>query len=522
MTLMTDPPTAAPADASSYAGVLRDLRRSAPGAESVEFAITPLDATGLPVWSVTQWQQDGEMINGIGYGLTDDRARVGGWAELLEQAGSHHAMARLPRTRASHADLLRRGVAAVDPLSLRLPVGTTYTPDQPIVWVPARRLDPSRPWDAQDEVLVPAEAAATHRFDLRLQPGEEPLYTPISNGNGAGDTIERAITHGLLELVQRDGNSAGYRAVDRGVRVELDDVRHPDTRALLARLDAAGIEVLVKLADTNLGMTNVYVVGHERDPNAAAHPILLTGCGEAAHPDREQALLKALTEFCASRVRKRFTHGPLEPMEHLFPPGYLDRFARNPATVEENRSFQAVREWVHLPAAEVVRRLAGTVFRVDRTVRFSDLPTVPYGSADAIDDLLRVTVERFAAEGLPIYWVDYTPAGAPCRAAKVIVPPMEVETMTYRRIGPRNLRRLLDRGFDFVGHGEPPPAGALPVPLDAAGLSAVGGPCWFHPARADALADPLYAMYREPEIHAIALSERAEGRGRRAGGGNGS
>ena len=35
--------------------------------------------------------------------------------------------------------------------------------------------------------------------------------------------MDRALCHGLLELVQRDGNSAGYRAVDRHIKVELDD-----------------------------------------------------------------------------------------------------------------------------------------------------------------------------------------------------------------------------------------------------------------------------------------------------------
>ena len=151
-------------------------------------------------------------------------------------------------------------------------------------------------------------------------------------------------------------------------------------------------------------------------------------------------------------------------------------------------------------ADEVKRRLDPTIYRVDSTVPFSSLPTVPFGSADAIPDQLRIVAERYAAEGLDVFWVDLSPPGSPCRAVKVISPQMEVETVTYHRVGPRNLRRLTDRGYGFVGYGAPV-AGALPVPM------ADGSKAWLHPARADALLGPLYGLYREPDIHAIPLSK---------------
>ena len=485
------------------------LKQSCPGGDDVEFAITSLDRTGLPVWSVTRWMGDGEMINGIGYGHTDERARVGGWAELLEQAGSHQAARRWTKRVATFDELQDAGETAIDPRSLRLPAGSDYGHDRPCVWVQARRYEPGVPWGEQPAAWTVLESAATHSYDL-AGPADgpfpfPPLYQPVSNGNGAGDTMSRALSHALLELVQRDGNSAGYRAVDRCVRIDLDAVRHEPTRELLDKLDAEGIEVVVKLADTNLGMTNLYVVGHEREPNDAPHPIVLSGCGEAAHPDRDAALYKALTEFCASRVRKLFTHGPLSLMEHLFPPGYLGRFGENPATVEESRSFDDVRRLAHMTAGQVMDLLAGNVFRVDETVRFSDLPTVEYGSVDGPDSLLAETAKRFAAEGLPVHWVDYTPESGDCFAVKAIVGAMEVETMTYQRVGRRNLDRLTRRGFSFVGYGDPP-AGADRVPLDD------GETAWLDPAKLDAQVGELYCLYREPEIHAIALKDREEGR----------
>ena len=75
--------------------------------------------------------------------------------------------------------------------------------------------------------------------------------------------------------------------------------------------------------------------------------------------------------------------------------------------------------------------------------------------------------------------------------------------MTYRRIGARNLRRLLGRGSPIVGQGQPP-EGALPILLaerDEAEL----GPAWMNPAEVERAMGPLYALYREPGRHVIGL-----------------
>jgi YcaO-like protein with predicted kinase domain len=482
---------------------------------TAEFDLSPLDVTGVPVWNVSVWDRDCTgWENGIGYGEPVERARIGAWGELVEFSAGHVACARLRRTTASYNDLLRRGTRAVDPLTLRLPVGTAYTPDTPVVWLPGRVYDAAKPWAEHADILVPIEAVASNFYDLGDDFPHTPLYTPVSNGSGAGDTPERALCHALLELVQRDGNSAGYRAVDRGVRIELDAVRDIETRALLARLEAAGIDVLVKLADTNLGMTNLYVVGRERDLSRVPHPLMLTGCGEAAHPDREVALKKAVQEYCASRARKAFVHGPIEPLADLglLPDGYLGHVERLPPGVEESRSFREMRRWAHLDAEDVLRRIRGSVLKAESVVAYSSLPTVEHRSLKSPADELAVVARRFADEGLDIVYVDLLPPDAPAKAIKAVVGRMEVETLTYYRVGPRNVRRLIDRGFDFVGLGTPPAdrPHAKAVPLDEAAVAQLGGPAWMDVAGVDAVTNDLYALYREPEAHVIALADRRD------------
>jgi hypothetical protein len=85
---------------------------------------------------------------------------------------------------------------------------------------------------------------------------------------------------------------------------------------------------------------------------------------------------------------------------------------------------------------------------------------------------------------------------------KALVPGLEVETMTYSRLGERNVRRLLERKDPLVGFGAPP-AGAQPVRLTPEAEERLGGPVWFNTRLAEARVGRLYPLYREPDRHAV-------------------
>ena len=507
---MTDlAPVADPAPVALYRNAVAQATTGATDAETFEFSLAPLDVTGIPVWSVTVASEE-SRASGIGYGETDGRARTGAWGELTEGVFVGALPGRTIRESSFRA-LESAGEAAVDPLSLRLPLGTDYTPDTPRLWTPARRVAPGTDRDGEP-VWVLVEEAAAHHSDLPA--GYAPLYTPLTNGLGAGDTRARAVAHGILELAQRDATSVGYRSLDRGVVIDLRTVGDAGCRTLISQYEAAGITLMAKLAETPLGVPVVYVVGRERDLDRLPHPLALTGCGEGAHPDRTEALRKALLEFAASRVRKLFCHGPLDAALAVAPEGYRRLVRRLDAGVEEGRSFEAVRDWAGLSAETQLAQLAGTWFRETETIPFESLPTSDAATPEATVALLAA---RAVEAGLDVFAVDLTPDGAGVAVVKTVVPGMEVETLTYGRIGPRNVGRLLARIAagdalvhpDLVGIGRPP-AGAQAIPLGAAGEAALGGPAWLD---ADLLAEtlgPLYAMYREPPRHAIGLAaERA-------------
>jgi thiazole/oxazole-forming peptide maturase SagD family component len=477
--------------------------------ELYEFGFTPIDRLDVPLWTVALFPPDGALCDGFGYGPTLTAAQASAWGETVEWYFAREALKAMPRRRASYNELQRQGRAAVDPVPLCLEAGSRYTPDTPLVWIEAKR-HPSN-----ETVLVPIEAAAPRIADIVRDDRDRDQFlmqVPITNGLGAGPSFEHALAHGILELLQRDGNSVNYRALDQGVAIELDDVRDHETRSLLDQLKRDGVNVIVKLAATDFGFANLYVVGVDDPLTLAPQPITLSACGEAVHPDRERALAKALREYTMARARKPFNHGPLDPIREIAPAAYLDAFTPSSHRNEDDRALREMQRWTSLDHRQFHDMLQDRVLAVRSTVRFSDLPTVDPAAVADPADLLALLCERLTAEELEILYVPFTAPDHNITVLRALVPGLEVETMTYRRIGRRNMQRLTQRESPIVGVGDAPPH-ALPVALRPADEAVLGGPAWLDPQALDREVGPLYALYREPSRHVIGFLKEQGNKG---------
>ncbi len=470
-------------------------------AELVLSRIDALDRVGVPVVQAALVGRDGGVLAGYGYGTTEIEAQVGALGELCEEVHCGAWLAAAPRRIASHAELVRTegDGAALDPLTLCLSAGSGYTPETVLSWVTGRR------WPSGQPVLVPAEWVAAHAYQL-AEPAR--LITPITNGLGAGFDLPHAVAHGVMELLQRDGNVTAYRALDQGTVIDLPPGLLPEIDRLLARLRQAGIHPLLKLAATDFGLTNLYVVGDDAGPHEFS--LQISACGEAAHPDRARALRKALLEFVGSRSRKAATHGPVERARQVLPPAYVARHAAG-AAGEEERALDAMAGWLALEPAALRRLLTGAAFKQTWHVGFEALPTVPQGAAASSSDRLELLSARLAAEGLGIVVVDCSPPESPVRVVRAVVPGLESETMSYHRIGWRGVARLRQRGDRLVL--DAPQPGALRVRLRPADEARCGGPAWFDAEHARRMTDPVYPLYREcgpfaaqRRLHALAAS----------------
>ncbi|MDC0707993.1 YcaO-like family protein [Stigmatella sp. ncwal1] len=471
-------------------------RRVMPEGELELFRIDGLDRLSVPVVAGSLRAANGLWFLSYGYGATEEEAEVSALGELAEYTFTSQTLSTVPLVQGSYDELVRtcgsEGVA--DPLTLGLPVGSPYQPDMPLTWVEMRRLATG------ERVLVPEEYIVSYPEQRRGR--SVSLITPITNGQGAGLSYPQALAHALLELLQRDGNGLQFRAMDQGTVLELEGARlSPSIAALLEHYRRAGIEVVAKLASTEFGVANVYVVGN--DPNPGEQPLMVTSCGEAADPDRDRALRKALLEYASSRSRKAFMHGPLEAVNRVAPAGYLDRFLPLlELDLEESRALNSMMEWASMPVS-VLRKLTASTLHCRHKVRFDELPQAP----GAGDPTLRCeqVVERLHAAGFDILVTDMPAADGSAYGVKVLVPGLEVETLSYYRIGERNVARLLARGDPLVGLGTPP-QGALPVRLTAEAEERLGGPAWFNVRLAEQRVGRLYPLYREPSDHSVQLA----------------
>ncbi|WP_341209330.1 YcaO-like family protein [uncultured Sphingomonas sp.] len=475
-----------------------------PKGDVVAFPIHPLDRLGLPVWVVALFPEDpalaGIMPYGVGYGATDEAAVLGGLGEIAEMVWPTLTLGQRARTRGSYRALVRSlGARAIaDPLTLCLPAGSPVDHDTDLDWVVAKR------WADGGEVLVPIDLAAYSAKEL--SPGYRPFTTIISNGMGAGPDLDWAVGHGLCEILQRDGNGLVFRALDRGIEIaDVHATAAPSTRVFLDRFADAGIEILPKFATDQFGLPNLYCVGIDTAAPPAA-PIMVTACGEACHADRTQAFDKCLAEYAASRARKAFAHGPVDLVEQVAPPGYVARFmaqSGGAAKSGDPRAFAAMRDWTARDAATLRGWLGESMLSRRGTKGFADLPTQPAPDGHARARLARAAVE---SAGFDILYVDMSPPHHPVTVVKVIVPGMEVETMSYYRIGARNTEKLLALDSPLIQFGQEEGAALRRIRMPRADAERLGHPL-FDTAAAGRLVGPLYPLYREPEAHHVRWAE---------------
>ncbi len=478
-----------------------------PPGRIVGFPMTSIDRTGVPAWKIALFLDDearfpGNMPSGYGYGSTDSEAIIGALAEIAEAICPTLRLMQTPWREGSYRalrDIVDAG-GIVDPLTLCLPAGSPIDHDTPLAWTQAVRVRTG------ERVLVPLDVAATDWFEL--PPNYQPFTTLITNGLGAGPDFEWAVGHGLLECLQRDGNGLLFRALDQGVVLNLDDGLDDDARALIAHVRGCGITLLPKFATDEFGLCNLYVVGFDEPGRGPRVPIMLSACGEACDPDRNRALRKAVLEFCSARVRKAYGHGPLDEALRVAPKGYVEAFVRRALPSldhEESRALRAMMEWAQ--DGEVIRSaLETTVFSTRSTKSFADLPAAALADTRARGRFAR---ERLEAEGFDVLAIDGSPPGGAFAVAKVIVPGLEVETMSYARIGERNTRKLLERGSALIRLCDETDA-RRPVRLtDEAFLRLEpltgGRQPLFDVEEAARIVGPLYPLYREPEAHHVAV-----------------
>jgi len=482
------------------------------GVELCTFDISNFDRIGISVQVAALRSDDGFSERGFGYGGSSAEALVGALGEVSENYHLYQALKTAATCEAtSYREMTDRFGAdlVINPLTLCLSAGYPYDHDLPLRWVAVTRWnDGASCWAPRETVAPGSLSYSAQSTDIEVQGGRPPaqLFPPITCGLGAGLTIEQALAHGVLELLQRDGNCTTFRAMDRGIDIELDIVESDEIKTTLKHLESLGLRIRPKLASTEFGLVNLYVIAQSIDGSRTNEPfpLLSTACGEAVHPNRELALRKALQEFLASRSRKVFMHGPLEKIREFAPPNYVKNILEPiQPDGEEPKALREMASWLAKSEKELFDLLRETTFASRERVKFSSLPTTPVDQvADPLGRLSDVT-QRLLSENISVYFFDASPDGSNGpRVIKAIAPGLEGETLSYWRIGARGAKRLLERQSALVSQG-PPQARELPILLTPAAQEALGTPAYFRISEWERILSGHYPLYREPASHTV-------------------
>lgn len=256
--------------------------------------ITDLDRIGIPViTTVRPSAAEGAISVYSGKGSNEDQARISAMMEsyercLAERSGLNKDIEEdITATYFidTYHGALARG-SAVDPLSLH--PSEPYTPDHLIEWTMA--------WDLlkDEEVAVPANAV----FHPYHAPGQAAkLFRSNTNGLAAGNVLEEAILHGLLEVIERDALSMAEYNRDPGREIVLtpDD---SENYTLLQKFRSNDVDIKLWLLTHDTGIATVVAV---TDDIRLKDPALLV-MGAGSHLKPEIAVRRALSEAAQSRA----------------------------------------------------------------------------------------------------------------------------------------------------------------------------------------------------------------------------
>lgn len=361
--------------------------------------ITDLDRVGIPVFStIRPSAADGAISVYSGKGVNPEQARISAIMESYERCLAERVgfNANISENIGAEEFIETPEVAAeehsiVNPASLLL--AESLGPFSLVEWTQGFDLL------SNEEVFVPSNAV----YHPYKSPGRSAkLFRSNTNGLAAGNVVEEALLHGLLEVIERDALSMAEFNRNPGRELRLSEEDGVNYK-LLSKFKDAGVEVKLWVVNHDTPITTIVVATDDvqlRDP-----ALLVMGAG--AHLDPVIAVRRALSEAAQSRVVQ--IHGAREDTareEFVRQIGY-DRMKRmNKFWYEDGFENITLKELDDLSAS------------------------TPAKNIETVLNLLRKITDRVIA-------VDLSRSSIPVPVVRIIIPGFEQYTLDRERVGKR-------------------------------------------------------------------------------------
>ena len=310
--------------------------------------VTGLDRIGLPVViAVRPMARSIAISQGKGPTLAAAKASA-----VMEAVEIWHAENLDTPVRFARAADLEGSHDVIDLEKLpRTPHGPVDPSDR-VIWVPAVELFSDRP------ILVPYEMV--HADYTHPVPPGTGLFPASTNGLASGNHPLEAICHGICEVIERDALAVWHHLSmedQAATRLDVSSVPSGHAANAIARYREAGFDCAVWDVTTNIGAASFLCVIND-EHTGDGH----LGLGSGTHPDRDMALLRALTEAAQTRLNyisgaredlafEEFSAGGREAKVGAFAdlltiPGHPRAFDQVPTQV--NRDLRSDLDWLKL------------------------------------------------------------------------------------------------------------------------------------------------------------------------------
>lgn len=348
--------------------------------------ITHLDRIKVPVYtSVRPLASEGAVSIYAGKGPSQTHAKVSSIMEAVERYSAE--MQENENTVSKKYD----EYDCLNPNELILPA-KSYD-DEELEWNEAFSVVTG------DKILIPSNAVY-HPYN---NDNVHHLFLSNTNGLASGNTLEEAIFHGMMEVVERDSWSLFEAFKDNKEEILCEDSTNEYIRDLINKFDEANVSLkLINLTSEN----NIPTIGAVSEDLNLKDPALLT-LGIGTHLNPEIAAIRAITEVAQSRATQ--IHG----------------------TREDTTRANLLRETGY----DRMKRLNKHWFRdSDEKISLNDMKDY---SKDTFKDNINTTMELLKLSNIEdAYYVDLT-RSIDIPVVRSIIPGMEVYCVDSSRVGKR-------------------------------------------------------------------------------------
>ncbi len=364
--------------------------------------ITGLDRVGIPVYScVRPRASEGAISVYSGKGVTEVHAEVSAIMEAVERYSAEVKSEDQQRMINSSFREISSRCNALNPSDLALPFTTFYRQDTPLRWITGYDLIQGK------EILVPVSAV----FHPYLPSDDLHLFRTNTNGLASGNTMEEAVLHGLMEVIERDAWSVVELTKGEKEMIHVSDECSLANESA-KRFERNEIKIILRDITSDLGMPVIAAIS---DDLRLREPALLT-IGFGAHLDPEIAAIRALTEVAQSRLTQ----------------------------IQGAREDTYRAEFMRMFGYERIKKMNKHWFSESNDVK--ELRVMPNLSKSDILDEIKLVISTLKDRGFDhVVVVDLTRKELGIPTVRVIVPGLEVYSLDVDRIGSRGRKIVEDK-----------------------------------------------------------------------------